>query len=81
MLGQEHTAFIPYDCMTSSEPLVILTSIQDKAVDVTENQMVLASGQKINYAYLVIATGSSQPLPANLLSTDRAAVCHELQEV
>jgi len=81
MVGQEHTAFIPYDGVASSAPRGILTRVQDKAVEVTENQVILASGQKIDYAYLVIATGSSQPLPVNVLSTDRVAACHELQEV
>jgi len=81
MMGQEHTAFIPYDGVASSAPRGILTRVQGKAVEVTENQVILASGQKIDYAYLVIATGSSQPLPVNVLSTDRVAACHELQEV
>jgi NAD(P)H-nitrite reductase large subunit len=81
MTGQEHTAFIPYDGIARSAPLGILTRIQDKAVQVSESQVILASGQKINYSYLIVATGSSQPLPVNVLSTDRAAACHELQEV
>lgn len=81
MMGQEHTAFIPYDGVASSEPHGILTRVQDKAVQVTEKQVILASGQKVDYAYLIIATGSSQPLPVNVLSTDRVAACHELQEV
>ncbi|KAJ4347479.1 hypothetical protein N0V95_005400 [Ascochyta clinopodiicola] len=81
MTGQEHTAFIPYDGVASAEPTGILTRVQDKAVEVSEDQVVLASGQKIDYTYLVIATGSSQPLPVNVLSTDRVAACHELQAV
>ena len=43
--------------------------------------MTLASGQKIDYSYLIVATGSSQPLPVNVLSTERTAACRELQEV
>ncbi|KAF1993360.1 FAD/NAD(P)-binding domain-containing protein [Amniculicola lignicola CBS 123094] len=81
MIGQEHTAFIPYDGIASSKPRGILTRVQGKAVQVTENQVILASGQKVDYAYLIVATGSSQPLPVNVLSTDRVAACHELQEV
>jgi apoptosis-inducing factor 2 len=73
MTGHEHTAFIPYDGVASGAPAGIFTRIQDTAVGLTENRVLLASGQKIDYAYLAIATGSSQPLPVQVLATERGA--------
>jgi NADPH-dependent 2,4-dienoyl-CoA reductase/sulfur reductase-like enzyme len=81
LTGHEHTAFIPYDGVARSAPAGMLTRIQEKAVAVMENQILLASGRKVDYAYLVIATGSSQPPPVQVLATERVGGCHELQEV
>ena len=81
MTGHEHMAFIPYDGVAGGAPAGIFTHIQDRAVEVTENQVLLASGDKVDYAYLAIATGSSQPLPVQVLATERGDGCRELQGV
>ncbi|WP_234038537.1 FAD-dependent oxidoreductase, partial [Erythrobacter sp. YJ-T3-07] len=62
----EHMAFISYDGIVRGGPVGIATRIQDTAVDITEKQVLFGSGRKIDYAYLVIATGSSQPLPVQV---------------
>lgn len=79
--GYEHRAFIPYDGVAQGAPAGIFRRIQDTAVGLTENQVLLASGEKIDYEYLAIATGSSQPLPAQVKATEREEGCQELQEV
>lgn len=81
LTGHEHTAFIPYDGVACGAPAGIFTRIQDTAVGLTENQVLLASGDKLDYAYLAIATGSSQPLPVQVAATERDDACHELQGV
>ncbi|OGM48091.1 hypothetical protein ABOM_002890 [Aspergillus bombycis] len=81
LTGHEHTAFIPYDGVARGAPTGIFTRIQDTAVGLTENQVLLASGERIDYAYLAIATGSSQPLPVQVVATERNDGCHELQGV
>lgn len=79
--GHEHKSFIPYDGLAGSAPPRILTRIQDRAVGITKTHVRLASGEEINYTYLAIATGSSQPLPAQVLATERRAACRELRGV
>ncbi|KFY47074.1 hypothetical protein V495_02114 [Pseudogymnoascus sp. VKM F-4514 (FW-929)] len=81
MTGHEHMSFIPYDGVAKSAPNGIFKRIQDTAVGLTKNQVLLASGDKIDYAYVAIATGSSQPLPVQVLATERSDACHELQGV
>ncbi|KAI1077857.1 hypothetical protein F5B20DRAFT_550578 [Whalleya microplaca] len=81
MTGHEHEAFIPYNGVARGTPAGIFKRIQDTAVKLTEDQVLLASGDKIDYAYLAIATGSSQPLPVQVVATERSEACHELQGV
>lgn len=81
MANNEHTAFIPYDGVGQSGPVGISTHIQDTAIDITEKQVLLGSGHEIDYAYLAIATGSSQPLPVQVTSTERDDACYELRGV
>lgn len=81
MTKHEHMAFIPYEGVGRNAPSGILHRIQDTVVDITETQVLLASGQVVDYACLVIATGSSQPLPVQVTSTERESACQELQEV
>ncbi|KAI0155746.1 hypothetical protein BJ166DRAFT_554674 [Pestalotiopsis sp. NC0098] len=81
MTGHEQTAFIPYDGIGRSAPAGIITHIQDKVVDITAKHVLLASGDEIEYAYLAIATGTSQPLPVQVTSTERDDACQELRGV
>ncbi|KFY14773.1 hypothetical protein V492_02420 [Pseudogymnoascus sp. VKM F-4246] len=81
MTGHEHMSFIPYDGVTKNAPPGIFKRIQDTAISLTENQVLLASGDKIDYSFVAIATGSSQPLPVQVLATERSDACRELQGV
>lgn len=57
----------------------ILTRIQDEAIALTDAQALPASGEKIDYICLAIATGSTQPLRANVAYDNRSEGCRELQ--
>lgn len=81
LTGYENMAFIPYDTVAKGGPAGIFTRIQDKAVAITENQVLLASGDSIDYMYLAIATVSSQPLSVQVASTERDEACHKLQGI
>ncbi|KAF8205757.1 hypothetical protein K438DRAFT_2014618 [Mycena galopus ATCC 62051] len=70
--GYEHTAFIPYDGVAKGAPAGLVTRIQDTVVGLTDTHVLLASGREVDYQYLAIATGSSQPLPVQVSSTDSA---------
>ncbi|EGE02489.1 oxidoreductase [Trichophyton equinum CBS 127.97] len=76
--GLEQSAFIPYDGVARSDPPGIFKHIQDSATSITDNQVILASGEKVDYEYLAIATGSWQPSPAKLASTEKAGACEEM---
>lgn len=54
---------------------------EDIIIDITASHVHLASGEMIDYAYLTIATGSSQPLPAKVLSTNMNEASEELRNV
>lgn len=77
--GREQRAFIPYDFIATGAPLGILTRIQDEAIAITDAQVLLTSGERIDYACLAIVTGSTQPLPANVSCNKRSEACRELQ--
>jgi NADH dehydrogenase FAD-containing subunit len=81
MTGQEHKAFIPYDDFERGVPAGMLSRVRDVAVGITENQVLLKSGLPVAYDLLAIATGSSQPLPAQAASTDCEDACEELRKV
>lgn len=80
LMGHEQKAFIPYDFIAKNAPLGIINRIQEEAVEITENQVLLKSGKKIEFACIAIATGSTQPSPANVSSTKRSDACRELQQ-
>ncbi|KAA8652429.1 Apoptosis-inducing factor 2 [Aspergillus tanneri] len=75
------TAFIPYDDVAKGAPAGTFTSIQDRSVMVAENQVLPASGDNIDYAYLAIAIVSSQPLPVQLASTEHNEACHVPRDI
>ena len=79
--GSEHAAFIPYHGIASGAPPGIFEHVHDRAIDITDTQVLLASGKPLDYKYLVIATGSSSPLPAKVEATDKDAACAELRSV
>lgn len=79
--GREHTAFIPYDGIVKNAPEGIFSHVKDTVDNITATEVHLASGDKIDYEYLAIATGSSQPPPARLSSTDWEEACSELRGI
>ena len=81
LLGHEKNAFIPYDGIARGAPKGVFHRVHDTAVQITKDQVHLASGGTIDYAYLAIATGSWQPVPAKVTSADRTEACAELRGV
>lgn len=77
--GTEQGAFIPYDGIASAAPRGIFQHIQDSATNITPTQVQLASGENIDYEYLAVATGSWQPPPAKLASTEKTDACAEMR--
>jgi apoptosis-inducing factor 2 len=77
--GYEEQAFIPYDGVARNAPAGIWSHIHDSVVQITPTEVHLASGEKIIYAFLAIATGSSQPAPAKTVSTDSQEAGAELR--
>jgi NADH dehydrogenase FAD-containing subunit len=77
--GYEQYAFIPYTGLTKSAPEGIFCHVQDSAVEITEEFVVLSRGEQIGYEYLIIATGTSSSLPSKVESTDREGGQKELR--
>jgi NADH dehydrogenase FAD-containing subunit len=59
--------FLPYDRLLSGGRVV-----RDRAVEVSANRVVLASGEAIAADYIVLATGSTYPFPAKSNAHDAA---------
>lgn len=79
--GHEQHAFIPYDGLASKAPEGIIRQVQGIVSSITAQQVTLESGEKIDYAYLAIATGASQPVPAKVVATDSKEGAAELRLV
>ncbi|KAJ7146145.1 oxidoreductase [Mycena epipterygia] len=79
--GHEEKAFIPYDGVGRGAPVGIWRHVCDSVTRVTATHVYLASGEEIEYAFLAIATGASQPVPAKVLATESREGCAELRTV
>jgi NADH dehydrogenase FAD-containing subunit len=77
--GYENQAFIPIDSIFRNAPKGIFRRVHDEVVKIKDDVVILASGDVIPYAYLVMATVTSQPQPAKLLATGKAEACQELK--
>ncbi|RDL38720.1 FAD protein [Venustampulla echinocandica] len=77
--GHEQNAFIPYDGLASGTPAGIFEIIRDTATGIRDEEVELASGKRIPFAYLAVATGALQPPPARLLSSEKNEACAELK--
>lgn len=64
--GHEHKAFIPYGPYLSGAPKGSWLMMQDTVLEVVQNAIFLQSGAKLDYEYLVIATGSHAGAPSRL---------------
>ncbi|KAF5875642.1 putative amid-like nadh protein [Botrytis fragariae] len=69
--GHDYKAFIPYEGLLGHAPEGAISVVHEKAINILNNHIELASDEKISYEYLVIATGVSQPAPARLSATDK----------
>jgi hypothetical protein len=79
--GHEQHAFIPYDGIVGKAPEGIFRQVQGTVSNLTTKQVTLESGEKFDYAYLAIATGASQPLPAKVVATEFKEGAAELRSV
>ncbi|KAJ7619385.1 oxidoreductase [Roridomyces roridus] len=79
--GYEDRAFIPYDGLEAGAAKGILRRVQAEVTDLTPTHVLLSSGEVIEYAYLVIATGTSATMPAKVLATDAGEGCAEFRGV
>lgn len=77
--GHEQFAFIPYDGIAKSAPKGIFEFVQDTAKEVSDKHILLGSGEKIDYEYLIVTTGTSSAIPSKLISTERDGAMGELQ--
>lgn len=80
--GYERDAFIPYENILSSGiKKGALLHVHAEASTVTHKQVVLKNGETIDYAYLILATGSSQQPPAKMIALDRDGACEEMRGI
>lgn len=64
--GHEHKAFIPYGPFFKGAPKGSWRMIQDTVLEVSPRTISLQSGVKLDYAFLVLATGSHASSPSRL---------------
>jgi len=81
LFGREARAFIPYDNAGAGCPPGIFKITQDMVSSVERDFVKLDTGERIAYSFLAIASGSSQPLPAKVVSSSNTEACEELQSV
>jgi NADH dehydrogenase FAD-containing subunit len=81
--GLEERAFIPYTAVEAGAPKSSLRRVQGIVswVNREAQKVVLDGGEEIPFEYLAIATGSTQPLPVQVQSTERNDACDELRAV
>lgn len=78
--GHEHKAFIPYGPYLDGSPV---QWIRDRVQCIEHKCVILESGEKIPYEFLVVATGSSQggQLPSRVGVPDKLEGIERLHEV
>ncbi|KAF1994751.1 oxidoreductase [Amniculicola lignicola CBS 123094] len=79
--GYEKYAFIPYDGLAKKAPRGIFERKQGEVQSVGRREIVLVSGEKIPFEYLILATGTSSSLPSKVLSTNSKGGMTELQGI
>lgn len=81
MTGEEDKAFLSYKGISKGFPEGIFEMIKDSVVEIHDDHVLLASGRTLDFVYLAIATGASQPVPSKMPSTEREAACSEMRNV
>ncbi|OAL46975.1 putative amid-like NADH oxidoreductase [Pyrenochaeta sp. DS3sAY3a] len=80
--GYEREAFIPYEgILGGGIKKGALLHVHAEAASVTDKQVVLKNGETIDYAYLILATGSAQQPPAKMTALDREGACEEMRGI
>jgi len=79
--GHEHKAFIPYGPWLSGAPEGSWLMMQDSVLEVGESAISLQSGEKLDYEYLVVATGSRANAPSRLNVNQKQDGVDLLQEI
>ncbi|WZH46776.1 Apoptosis-inducing factor [Fusarium acuminatum] len=79
--GREQHAFIAYDGLAAGAPDGIFRRICDEVTEVGEKTIATSGGVSLDYDYLVVATGASQPPPARLRACEKDDSIVELQEL
>ncbi|KAF3033699.1 hypothetical protein E8E12_004721 [Didymella heteroderae] len=77
--GYEKFAFIPFTRLGTRAPKGIFEFVQGKVDTVNERAVRLEDGTKLEYEYLVIATGTSSALPSKVAARDRLDAQRELR--
>ncbi|KAL4924126.1 NAD(P)/FAD-dependent oxidoreductase [Aspergillus undulatus] len=81
--GLESKAFIPYSGIEKSAPRGMLRRVHGtvQSVDGEKKVVKLNDGTEVEYEYLVLATGSTRPVPSQLLSSNRDDAIGELRDM
>jgi len=77
--GREHKAFIPYTGLVNGAPEGMLEVVRDEVLGIDGNEVILGSGDRVEFEYLAIATGTTSYLPAKVHSTVKKEGCAELR--
>lgn len=81
VVGDERKAFIPYSGAFGKAPAGSWQVIRDTASDISNGRVLLESGVSLPYAYLAIATGFRQSLPARMVAQERDDACKQIREL
>ncbi|OQE15061.1 hypothetical protein PENFLA_c034G06156 [Penicillium flavigenum] len=79
--GHEHKAFIPYGPYFKGAPKGSWRMIQDTALEVGPHTILLQSGVKLDYEFLVLATGSNASAPSRLNANEKSEGIKALQRL
>ncbi|KAF2259202.1 FAD/NAD(P)-binding domain-containing protein [Lojkania enalia] len=79
--GYEKYAFIPYTGIAKGAPPGIFEHVQDTATTLKKDHVLLSSGEKIEYAFLVLATGTTSTMPSKVSSTSHIDAQAELRNM
>lgn len=79
--GHEQKAFVPYDGWVKAAPKGSIKIIHQRVLGVSPSNVRLESGEEIAFAYLAIATGSSQELPAKVQGLTKTEGTSELRDL
>jgi NADH dehydrogenase FAD-containing subunit len=77
--GYENLAFTPYGGLAKGVPNGVFEFVQGKVESVDGSVVSLEGGKELEYAYLVVATGTSSALPSKVAATESLHAQGELK--